>query len=122
LNPRPHEAQLEDQKAKKSSRRSSRRRKPQKATKWTKIGKAKQNDKEELRKAQNQSKSSKSTLRLTLSMQDLPLRQSFIIYHVSFLIHPISKSSTNFMPILSPFGNELIKHKPREELDAMHEI
>jgi hypothetical protein len=67
-------------------------------------------------------KSSKSTLRLTLSMQNLPLRQSFIIYHVSFLIHPISKSSTNFMPILSPFGNELIKHKPREELDAMHEI
>jgi hypothetical protein len=37
-------------------------------------------------------------------------------------IHPISKSSTKFVPILSPFGNELIKHKPREERDAMHEI
>jgi hypothetical protein len=24
--------------------------------------------------------------------------------------------------ILSPFGNELIKHNPREEWDAMHEI
>jgi hypothetical protein len=24
--------------------------------------------------------------------------------------------------ILSPFGNELIKHEPREEGDAMHEI
>jgi hypothetical protein len=24
--------------------------------------------------------------------------------------------------ILSPFGNELIKHKPREERDVMHEI
>jgi hypothetical protein len=44
-----------------------------------------------------------------------------VIYHVTSLIHPISKSSTNFMPILSPFGNELIKHEPREEWDAMHE-
>jgi hypothetical protein len=25
------------------------------------------------------------------------------------------------VPILSPFGNELIKHKPREERDAMYE-
>jgi hypothetical protein len=33
----------------------------------------------------------------------------------------LAKSSTNFVPILSPFGNELIKHKPREERDAMHE-
>jgi hypothetical protein len=45
-----------------------------------KIGKAKQNDKEELKKAQkskkisNQGKSSKSTLPLTLSIQALPLR------------------------------------------------
>jgi hypothetical protein len=34
----------------------------------------------------------------------------------------LGKSSTNFVPIFSPFGNELIKHKPREERDAMHEI
>jgi hypothetical protein len=33
----------------------------------------------------------------------------------------LAKSSTNFVPILSPFDNELIKHKPREERDAMHE-
>jgi hypothetical protein len=34
----------------------------------------------------------------------------------------LAKSSTNFVLILSPFGNELIKHKPREERYAMHEI
>jgi hypothetical protein len=39
LNPKPHEAPLEDQKAKKSSRRSSRRRKNYKANKSTKSGK-----------------------------------------------------------------------------------
>jgi hypothetical protein len=33
----------------------------------------------------------------------------------------LAKSSTNFVPILSPFGNELIKQKPREERHAMHE-
>jgi hypothetical protein len=33
------------------------------------------------------------------------------IYRVSSLNHPISKGSTNFMHILSPIGNELIKHK-----------
>jgi hypothetical protein len=44
-----------------------------------------------------------------------------VIYHVYSLNHPISKSSTNFMPILFPFDNELIKHKLREERDAIHE-
>jgi hypothetical protein len=34
----------------------------------------------------------------------------------------LAKSLTNLVPILSPFGNELIKHKLREERDAMHEI
>jgi hypothetical protein len=34
----------------------------------------------------------------------------------------LAKSSTNFVHILSPSGNELIKHNLREELDAMHEI
>jgi hypothetical protein len=43
-------------------------------------------------------------------MQALPLDRH---YHVS---------STNFVHILSPFGNELIKYNLREEQDAMHEI
>jgi hypothetical protein len=34
----------------------------------------------------------------------------------------LAKSLTNFVHILSPFGNELIKHKLREECDAMVEI
>jgi hypothetical protein len=34
----------------------------------------------------------------------------------------LAKSSINFVPILSPFGNELIKHNLREEPDAMHKI
>jgi hypothetical protein len=34
----------------------------------------------------------------------------------------MSKSSTNFVLIHSPFDNELIKHKSREERDAMHDI
>jgi flagellar biosynthesis GTPase FlhF len=58
LNPRPHEAQLEDQKPRKSLRRSSRRRKSRKTNKIIKSGKASQNSKEELRKAQNQNKTS----------------------------------------------------------------
>jgi hypothetical protein len=33
----------------------------------------------------------------------------------------LAKSSTNFVYILSPFDNELNKHKPKEERDAMHE-
>jgi hypothetical protein len=33
----------------------------------------------------------------------------------------LAKSYTNFVPILSPFGNELIKHKPREEQDIVDE-
>jgi hypothetical protein len=34
----------------------------------------------------------------------------------------LAKSSTNFVTILSPFDNELIKYKPREEQNAMQEI
>jgi hypothetical protein len=51
-------------------------------------------------------------LPLTLSMQAHPLDKH---YHVFSLNHPVSKSSTNFVSILSPFGNELIKHKPKKE-------
>jgi hypothetical protein len=34
----------------------------------------------------------------------------------------LANSSTNFVHNLSPFGNELIKHNPREKQDDMHEI
>jgi hypothetical protein len=51
LNPRSHEAQLEDLKSQKSSKMSSIRRKPAKANKRQKSGKSKQNGKEEQRKA-----------------------------------------------------------------------
>jgi hypothetical protein len=34
----------------------------------------------------------------------------------------LAKSSTNSVRNLSPFDNELIKHKLREAWDAMHEI
>jgi hypothetical protein len=53
-------------------------------------------------------------------MQALPFY--IVIYHVSFLIHPISKSSINVVPTISPFDNKLIKYKPREEQDAMRKI
>jgi hypothetical protein len=57
-------------------------------------------------------------------MQALPLTLSPLdrYYHASSLNHPISRSSTNFVHILSPFVNKLIKYKPREEGDVMHEI
>jgi hypothetical protein len=51
-------------------------------------------------------------LPLTLSMQALPLGR---FYHISSLNHSVSKSSINFVHILSPFGNELIKHNLKEE-------
>jgi hypothetical protein len=34
----------------------------------------------------------------------------------------LAKSSTNFVRIFSPFGNELNQHNLREAWDAMHEI
>jgi hypothetical protein len=79
-NPSPHEAQLEDpKKPRKAQKGHLGEGKPQKPTNGTKSGKAKQNGKKKLRKAQNQHKWSKSTLLmkstpLTLSMQALPLR------------------------------------------------
>jgi hypothetical protein len=56
LNPRPHEAQLEDPKSQECHLEEG---KLQKSIKGKKIGKAKQNDKEELREAQKSKKSSK---------------------------------------------------------------
>jgi hypothetical protein len=67
--------------------------KPQKSTKDKKSDKAKQNGKKELRKAQNQHRSSKEQKKLKINI----------------------KAQNQH------FGNELIKHKPREEWDVMHE-
>jgi hypothetical protein len=53
LNPRPYEGQLEDQKIKKIQEDHLEEEKAAKLAKCTKSGKAKQHDKEELRKAQN---------------------------------------------------------------------
>jgi hypothetical protein len=68
LNPRPHEAQLEDQKKpKKSSRMSSRRGKTAKANKWQEKAAKQRKEQEKLKtkgKSQNQ-------LPITLSMQAL---------------------------------------------------
>jgi hypothetical protein len=57
LNAKLHEAQLEDQKGKKSLRRSSRRRKNRKSNKTTKSGKTKGRAK----KAQNKTQTQNST-------------------------------------------------------------
>jgi hypothetical protein len=117
LNPRPREAQLEDQKAKKNYIRSSTRKsrktnkrheKRQVKPKWQIRAKKSSNT----QKAHKTQKLLLNQLHLTLSMQALPLDKH---YHVSSLNHPVSKSSTNFVPILSPFGNKLIKHKLRKE-------
>jgi hypothetical protein len=95
LNPRPHEAQLDEGEA-------------ARPTNNTKSGKTTKR----ARKAQNPC-SPLNQLPLTLSMQALPLRYTFIIFLLSTTL--LAKSSTNFVPILSPFGNELIKHQPREK-------
>jgi hypothetical protein len=62
-----------------------------------------------------------STLPLTLSMQALPLRYNLSCFHKLLSTTWLAKEFYNFMHILFPFDNELIKHKPRE-VDAMHEI
>jgi hypothetical protein len=73
LNPKHHEAQLEDQKVMKSSKKSSRRRKNCNANKSMKSGKPSRMTK----KNQEKLKIKKLPLNqtpLTLSMQALPLR------------------------------------------------
>jgi hypothetical protein len=92
-----------------------------------KNGKPSQNDKEELRKAQNTKSSQTQKLETlpginspnTLNASSPP-KIDIIMFLLSTTL--LAKSSTNFVPILSPFGNELIKHKLRAEQDAMHEI
>jgi hypothetical protein len=111
----------------KTVKASKRHEKRQSQVKWQGRDRKSLEEQEKLKikaKAQNQHKSSKSTLPLkstppsTLNAS-FPLRQSFIIFLLS--ITRLAKSYTNFVPILSPFGNELIKHKLREEQGAMHE-
>jgi hypothetical protein len=100
-----HEAQLEDQKPTKSSRRSSRRRKNHNTLKRHKKWQTKQNSKEELRKkikiwtqTQNSQTPPEINSPLTLAMQALPLDR---YYYVPSLNHLISKSSTIFVHSLS---------------------
>jgi hypothetical protein len=114
-NPKSHEAQLEEQKATKSSRRSSEEGKNHKA-----------NERQE--KWQIKEKSKKSSNSKTHHKSNSPYHSQCKLsslgkhYYVYSLNHPISKSSTNFVNNLSPFDNELIKHNLREERDAMYEI
>jgi flagellum-specific peptidoglycan hydrolase FlgJ len=116
-NPRAHESNLEDWKAKKSSKRSSRRRKNRKANKRHEKRQTKEKSKEKL-KIKKLKTSPETTPPNSLNGSPPPYRH----YHVSSLNYPISKSSTNFVHNLFPFGNELIKHNLRKEWDAMHEI
>jgi hypothetical protein len=69
----------------------------------------------------NEEAKKNSTLPLTFSMLALPLRWNLSCFPQTSLNHPVSKEFYHFVHIRSPFGNELIKHKPRE-VDAMHEI
>jgi hypothetical protein len=73
LNLRPHEAQLEDQKPKKSSRRSSRRRKNRKTNKWQEKRQTKEKHKERLKL---------KTPLITLNASSLP-KVEFIMFLLS---------------------------------------
>jgi hypothetical protein len=91
--------------------------------------KKQKNDKKELREVQNQNKMSKKisnskTPPKSNSPQHSQCKLSPLgrYYHASSLNHLISKSAINFVHNLSPFDNELIKQKSREEGDVMHEI
>jgi hypothetical protein len=112
LNLKPHEAQLEDQKVKKSSRRSYRRRESRKSYQMA-------SQQKEQRKAQNH-KTRRETTPPNMLNASSPLYIGIIMFLLSST--RLAKCSTNFVPILSSFGNELIKCKSREERDAMHKI
>jgi hypothetical protein len=94
LNPRPHEAQLEDQKLKKSLRRSSRRRKNRKTNKWQ----VKRQTKEKLKLKTPPEINSPQYSQCKLS----PLGR---IYHVSSLNDPVS---IRVLSILCTFSPRLI--------------
>jgi hypothetical protein len=106
-------------KPRKSSRRSQRRTENRKSQQMARKVATQKNGKEELRKAQNYKTPPERTPPNTLNASSLPL-----IDIIMFLLSTtrLAKSSTNFVLILSPFRNELIKHQLREEQDAIHEI
>jgi hypothetical protein len=87
-----------------------------------KSDKPSQNGKERLRKAhkhkklRNSKTPPESTPSNTLKASS-PLKIDIIKFLLSTTL--LAKSSTNSVLILFPFGNELIKHKLREERDAM---
>jgi hypothetical protein len=62
-----------------------------------------------------------STLPLSFSMQALPFGRIYHIFHKLLSTTQLAIEFYHFVHILSPFDNELIKHKLRE-VDAMHEI
>jgi hypothetical protein len=121
----PHEAQVEDQKptkAKEGNLEEGKAAIPTKDTKSGKLSKMTKKSQEKLKttkSSQNLKSPLESTPHNTLNVNSPP---QIDIYHISPLNHPISKSSPNFVHAPSPFDNELIKHKPREERDDMHEI
>jgi hypothetical protein len=106
---------------KKSSGRSSIRRKNRKANKRHKKSQTKEKRKKmsNSRNAQNQHSPWNQTLPNTLNASSPPWID-IIIFLLSTTL--VAKSPAVFVPILSTFGNELIKHKLREERDVMHEI
>jgi PhoPQ-activated pathogenicity-related protein len=71
------------------------------------------------KKAQNQKIPLKSTPHNTLNSSS-PTYLDIIMFLLSTT--RLAKSSTNFVHNLSPFSNELIKYKSREEQDALYEI
>jgi hypothetical protein len=54
-------------------------------------------------------------------MQALPLGRIYHVFHKLFSTTQLAIEFYHFVHILSPFGNELVKYKPRE-VDAMREI
>jgi hypothetical protein len=107
LNPRPHEAQLEDQKPKKSSRMSYRRWKTRKTNKWQ--------EKRQTKKKANKNSNSKLPL-IQTSPNTLSASSPPYVEFIMFLLSTIQLAGV--LPTLctySPFGNELIQHNPREE-------
>jgi hypothetical protein len=56
-----------------------------------------------------------------LNASSPPFGRIYHVFHKLLSITRLAKEFYHFVYILSPFGNELIKHKPRE-VDAMHEI
>jgi hypothetical protein len=111
-----HEAQLEDQKPRKSSKSHLEEGKIIRPTNGTKSGKSNKmaNKRQEKLKAPPEITPLNTLNASSLAQIDI----------IMFLLSTtwLAKSSTNFVHNLSPFDNELIKHNPREAQDAIREI